>query len=235
MTVPSFVKTIANKVYDGFAKDTGKMFVWTGAIGWALSSIAQITAVSINDKIPKEQKKFLIPQEIADAVINIVSFIAITQTVNKFGKRLVSGGRLVSPAIKKFMVEHGLESKIGTKELIDVFDKKTGKKLAKKEMASFSISNQEVFKENKDFQKEYSKFYNGVDFISSVVGSIISCNIVTPYLRNAFATREQKRNMLHIQAPSGPVLPMYSTKTMDEYGKSSLKPIYPNTSSSMKI
>ena len=70
-------KTLVAKHY---GSNTGKMLIHTGVIGWILSSAAQVAAIVINDKIPKEQKMYLIPQEIADAAVNIVSFYAITQT-----------------------------------------------------------------------------------------------------------------------------------------------------------
>ena len=49
-------------VYNKFKKNTATTLVVTGTIGWALSSLAQIGAVIINPKIPKEQKSFLVPQ-----------------------------------------------------------------------------------------------------------------------------------------------------------------------------
>ena len=43
-----------------------------------------------------------------------------------------------------------------------------------------------------DVKDEFVSFKNGVDIIASTAGSILSCNIVTPILRNEFASREQK-------------------------------------------
>ena len=72
---------ILNWVYENFKKDASKMLIWTGVAGWTLSSLAQAGAVLFNKEIPKEQKSYLIPQELADAAINIIgckSFVFLT-------------------------------------------------------------------------------------------------------------------------------------------------------------
>ena len=71
-------KSILNWFADNFRKDASKMLICTGVAGWTLSSIAQIGALVSNPKISKEQKNYLIPQEIADAVVNIGAFFLIT-------------------------------------------------------------------------------------------------------------------------------------------------------------
>lgn len=50
-------------IYKNYGENPGKMLVHTGVLGWILSSLAQIAAVVFNDKISKEQKVFLIPQD----------------------------------------------------------------------------------------------------------------------------------------------------------------------------
>ena len=39
----------------------------------------------------------------------------------------------------------------------------------------------------------YNKFYKGVDVIGTTLGSILSCNIVTPIIRNEIAANKQKK------------------------------------------
>ncbi len=64
-------------------KDASKMLIWTGVAGWTLSSLAQVGAVLFNNKISNEKKSFLVPQEMADAAVNIGSFFLITQAAKK--------------------------------------------------------------------------------------------------------------------------------------------------------
>ena len=110
-------KTLVAKHY---GSNTGKMLIHTGVIGWILSSAAQVAAIVINDKIPKEQKMYLIPQEIADAAVNIVSFYAITQTFSSVAKRLVTSGKLLPKSVKDWMSVKGLLGKIG-KSTSDIY------------------------------------------------------------------------------------------------------------------
>lgn len=208
MEVPSLMKSFANKVYKEFSDDPGNLLLWTGTIGWVLSSIAQITGIITNSKIPNDQKKFLIPQEMADAGVNIASFFLVTKTFTDVGKNLVKSGKLSTPKIRSFLNDE-LKSKIGTKD--------------------FDISKLDQIKNesNPEFNKAYGEFANGIGFISSTIGSIISCNIITPILRNKFAADRQKRDIAKDKvnekqndstiAPYTPVIPMQNRVGIDDY------------------
>ena len=73
---------------------------------------------------------------------------------------------------------------------------------------NFDITEQDNFKPLTD---HYKSFKNGVDVVTSTIGSIISCNILTPILRNQYASKRQKKaianmqqhNMNNIQHPRG--------------------------------
>ena len=170
-----------------YGENPGKMLVHTGTLGWILSSLAQMGAVFFNDKISPEQKSFLIPQEAADAAINILSFYLLTNSMKSLGAKLVSNGKLRSSSISEFLKKNNLMSKVGKLD--------------------FDISKNENFAEIGD---SYKSFKNGVDIVTSTVGSIISCNIVTPILRNNYAAMRQKHtlakmeeNRKNVVAPKG--------------------------------
>ena len=74
MSSTSLFKSVNDYVARHYGENPGKMLIHTGVIGWVLSSAAQVAAIVINDKIPNEQKMFLIPQEMSDAAVNIASF-----------------------------------------------------------------------------------------------------------------------------------------------------------------
>ena len=77
------LESIVNWIATHFRKDASKMLIWTGVAGWTLSSLAQIGAILFNSKLSKEEKSFLIPQELADAAVNIGSFFLVTQVVKR--------------------------------------------------------------------------------------------------------------------------------------------------------
>ena len=92
-------------VYQNFKKNTATMLVVTGTIGWGLSSLAQIGAVLFNPKISPEQKSFLVPQEFADAVVNISAFFLITQATKKVISKLASTGKIAPAKLEHFLIK----------------------------------------------------------------------------------------------------------------------------------
>lgn len=162
-----------------YGKNVGKMLIHTGVISWILSSAAQVAAIAINDKIPKEQKLFLIPQECADAAVNIASFYLITQSFKSLGSYLVKSGKWVPGTVRKFLEKTNFKNigKIGT-------DIATQANLPAKEL------------------NDFTKFSTGMDFMITTLGSIISCNIVTPLIRNEIAANRQKKGLERMNKPA---------------------------------
>ncbi len=167
-----------NYLYKNYGENPGKMLVHTGVLGWVLSSAAQVTAVAFNDKISSKEKLFLIPQECADAAINILSFYAFTSSFKAIGSKLVSTGKLATPSIRKYIQKAGLTNDVG-KISTDISKDMTG----------------QVY-------TDYKAFKNGVDVLTSTVGSIISCNLITPVFRNQYAAKKQKEILAKHQSPA---------------------------------
>lgn len=178
MLKPNWIQKSCDYVASRYGKDVGKMLVHTGVIGWVLSSAAQVTAILINDKIPKEQKMYMIPQELADAAVNIVSFYAVTRTFKSLANKLVSSGKLLPKTVRDVLKNSSVASKIGEKG----FD-----------VAKDGHLSADVF-------KSYDKFYSGVDIIGTTLGSVISCNLLTPVIRNEIAARRQKKGIARINS-----------------------------------
>lgn len=168
---------IKNFIAEHYGQNVGKMLIHTGIIAWILSSAAQVTAIAINDKIPKEQKMFLIPQECADAAVNIASFYLITQSAKIIGSQLVKTGKWLPKSVRKFLETNKTfnPGKIGTDIEKDV-------KLPPKEL------------------EDFKNFSHGMDFIFTTGGSILSCNIITPIIRNKIAAERQKKGIERMNA-----------------------------------
>lgn len=189
-------------LYKNYGENPGKMLVHTGVLGWILSSLAQISAVVFNDKISPEQKSFLIPQEMADAGINILSFYLITSSFKNLASKLVSCGKLTTKSIKGALTPEQVK-KLGSYD--------------------FNIG------ELSNIPKDYKSFKNGVDVIASTIGSIISCNYVTPILRNQYAADKQKKVIAHmnknvkLEPPRGISMEQYQKHAHFKYSSSGLK------------
>ena len=120
---------------------------------------------------------YLIPQEIADAGVNILSFYLITQGFQSVATKLVTSGKLLPKAVRDFLVHKGAAEKLGKKG----FD---------------------IYKSNlltPSGIKRLDSFKNGVDVIGTTIGSVISCNLVTPVIRNEIAARRQNKYLASVK------------------------------------
>ena len=161
-------------VYNSFKKNTAKMLVITGTVGWGLSSLAQVGAVMFNPKIKKEQKGFLVPQALLDAIVNIGCFFVITQSAKKIISKLASTGKIAHSKVRTFLNKNK-----------DLYGDKVGK---------LSLDLDEVIKQNPKFPKEsYYSYKNFTTTMGTIGASILASNIVTPVIRNSMASDVQKK------------------------------------------
>lgn len=169
----SILQGSLNKIYELFRKDTAKMLIITGALGWGLSSAAQMLAVLINPKIKKDQKGFLLPQEAADAGINIASFLGITFIAKKMFSKLASTGKVAPLDVRNYINSN------------ETLAKQYGK-------VGFNLD--KVIEQDALFpKKSYLAHKNFITTVGTVGASILATNVVTPILRNAFASKVQKK------------------------------------------
>lgn len=217
----NFLKPFVNWVAKHYGDNVGKMLIHTGVVGWILSSAAQVVAIVINDEIPKKQKMYMIPQEIADACVNIASFYLVTQSFKSIGSKLVDSGRWLSAPVRKFLIDNKVAN--------------VGKK-------GFDVLTQGNL--TPEMLNKFSEFRNGMDVLFTTTGSILSCNILTPIVRNEIAAYRQKSAIKEMERPTDvpshqsifnqntfvkrPTMDAFQTRVYDKYS------VYPS-SSSLKI
>lgn len=189
---------LKNYLYKHYGEEPGKMLVHTGVLSWTLSAAAQVMAIVFNDKISKKEKLFLIPQECADAGINILSFYLVTNAFTNFGTKLVKTGKLTTPLIDKYIKDNKIKD-IG-KITTDISPKMPP-----------------------DVLNEFKSLKSGISVLTNTVGSILSCNILTPILRNEYAARKQKEILTKenknptLQSPTG--VQIFKPVSMSAYQK----------------
>lgn len=167
------LESALNYIAEHFRKDASKMLIWTGVAGWTLSSLAQIGAILFNPKISDEQKGFLVPQETADAVVNIGSFFLITQMSKRIVSKLFSTGKFAPEKVKQYL--------------------ELNKNKYKDKIGKIDFDLDEVLKKDKLFPKdEYYSCKNFGTTVATVGAGIFSSNIVTPIIRNNMASQMQK-------------------------------------------
>ena len=163
-----------NWVFENFKKDTSKMLIVTGTLGWGLSSLAQICGILGNTKLSSEKKSFLLPQELMDAVVNVGAFFSITMLTKKFIAKLATTGKIAPLSVRNFLNNNSeYKNNVGKLDfnLDDVLKKNSA---------------------NLDVLESYKSYKNFVTTMGTVGASVLSCNIVTPLIRNATASKVQQ-------------------------------------------
>ena len=172
--MPNLFQKSLNWVCENFKKDTSKMLIATGTLGWALSSLAQAIAVVANPKISNESKSFLLPQELMDAAVNVGGFFCFTMLTKKYISKMAATGKIAPQSVRDFLNSHSeYKNKVGKLDfnLDDVLANRP--ELAK-------------------LNKSYESHKNFVTTMGTIGASVLSCNIITPLIRNFTASNVQK-------------------------------------------
>lgn len=168
------IRELKRWFWKNVANNPGSMLMHTGALGWAASSAAQITGIALNDKIDSSKKKFLIPQEFADAAGNIALYYLVTLSAKKLVESKFDDGSICAKSLID-KIKQELESK---KEEKDIFKNK------------LFVSALDALPESK---KLFRIHKNGASILATLAASVLSCNILTPYFRNFYGSRCQEK------------------------------------------
>ena len=182
----TFIQKNLNWIYNTFKNDTSKMLIVTGSLSWVLSSIAQMCGILANPKVSKEKKSFLLPQEFMDGVVNVAAFLGITMVTKKGIEKMASTGKIATKSVRDFLNKNS------------IYRDKVGK-------LDFNLD--KVLPENSEIKKSYDSYKNFVTTMGTIGASVLSCNIVTPIIRNATASRVQKN---YIDMKNNPAYYQYS-------------------------
>ena len=203
MTVPKFVNNFINYMFKNYSMDDGKLLVHMGALSWVFGAFAQVGAVICDKNIDKKKKKFLLPQEAADAGANVVLFYTVCDVIKRASDKLVESGKLLTKeaadAIKAL--------KPSAKNWKDVFtaaELKSNLTELLQDGSKLNLFNGQVLTQaQKDAVNKaltaVEKHKNNMGIVAAIGASILACNIITPYVRNFIASKWQK-NQLHKEA-----------------------------------
>ena len=192
-------KKFLNNIANNFSKEASNMLIITGVAAWVMSSLAQIGAVLFNTKISKDQKSFLIPQECADAVVNIGSFFLITQGAKKYVTKLFSTGKIAPNSVRKYIAQRK-----------DLYADKVGK-------IDFDLD-KVLRNDNMHFPKEdYWACKNLGTTIATIGAGILSSNVITPIVRNNMASGMQQK-YLNKKYKTEMNVPQQNNPTFKSYG-----------------
>ena len=230
--IAKFFDNLKIAIYNKYSQNPAKLLVFAGTLGWALSCCAQVGAIVFNEKLSKKDKQFLIPQEIADGAVNVGLYFGITSAAQKYTEKIIENGKVMFKE-----VEAPLKSVLATKNLsLKEALKQNGGK----------ISN---ILQGTKHAENFIKLKGGASLMTAVVGSVISCNILTPLIRNIIGSKWQKKlNAETMQStsqimdkaqltPTQPLAMKLNAHPLNKpYPQRPVTPVYSNFySSSMKI
>lgn len=89
MSIKERAGQMAGKFLRSCVENNGTFLFGTAAASWILASTAQTIGLMANKDISKEEKKFLVPQEILDGTFNIATYAAVTCPLLKGAEALV--------------------------------------------------------------------------------------------------------------------------------------------------
>ena len=177
----------------------GDIIIFTSVAGWMASSAAQVYGIATNKNYTHEQKKYMITQEVWDAITNIGLYFGITKSMTWITSQMVKSAKLAPKSIIDFMRRTGIAQNRG------VF--------------GFDITQARGF-EQAGLRSTYNAFKCFADASAATIGGVISSNIITPVVRNQVAAYRQNKykarnmaNMNNVEQPQQPTAPKTPVNT----------------------
>src|SRR5574344_1996050 len=190
MPNPSSFQSVLSSVYNAYSKDQGKVLVITSTLGWILSSMAQVFMFVTEKKIEKKEKKFLIPQEISDGIVNVGLFYTICAVIKKTGDWGVEHGKLAIKHTEDLigMFKNDKQSREEwTQDLLRKFDSTNGDKslLSLKKRPTTLFLNKLIDEASSlDYKKDIADQLKDKKILNDTFLSKLN----TPQLRDEFVT-----------------------------------------------
>lgn len=201
----SLLNKFTETMYKSYSKDGGKLLVHMGAASWIFGAVAQIGSVIGDKKIDKRQKKFLLPQEAADAAVNVGLFYSVCELIKRGGDYLVEKGSFLTDDIAKALtkINPANNPALNMKDWKKVFTAAELKgnltKLLENAKNLTVIKNAPaseqatLLKAAEAALEKIEAHKNNVGIVTSIAASILACNILTPIARNWLASKMQKK------------------------------------------
>ncbi len=166
------IKKQLGKLAGASSAKMGDIIILTSIAGWLASSAAQIIGIALNKEYSHEQKKFMIAQESADALTNIVLYFGVTKSLTALSSHMVKTGKLAPRSIADFLRRSNFSHLRGT--------------------FGFDVTKAPGFEEA-GLRGAYNGFKCFTDAAAATIGGIISSNIITPIVRNKIASYRQNK------------------------------------------
>lgn len=171
----------------------------TGAFSFSLLCGLQAVAIKVNNQVPEDSKKFMIPQELIEGVMKISVFMVMASGFGVIGKKLVESGMILP---KSLIDEYSLTStqKAGdfVKAVLNLAPKNEDPVKFEKFCGNIakSVGTPDIQFLRGKAGESLKHFYGGMGTATNILGMIVGLSIVAPPVRNAVAQifqREMKK------------------------------------------
>jgi len=176
MAMPSMISNLLNTIAKNYSNDVGKLLIHTGIAGYFLSSLAQVAGIICNKKNNKEQKHYMVNQEIGECAINILTLFTIGKATKFLGSKLATTGKILPKSVSDLLKNNGFSDSIG----------KWGFDIERTGVLSNASTN---------LVADFNKCKKMLNTVGTIFGSVLSGSLVAPYCRNAYASFKQ--NSVH--------------------------------------
>ena len=201
--ISGIFKNIADVIYKYFGESSGKMLLATSIIGIMASTLAQTGAIICNKKYTDSQKAFMIPQELTEGCVTILSIFFITKPIQKFASKCFKSGKILSTEMVDYMKKNQLIEKRGKAD----FDfSKSVKGIIQKieESDAFiratSLEKESMLSNHKKVLQDYDIMLDATSAIATTAAAMTSSAIVSPLLRNHVASRFQAASLKYMHS-----------------------------------
>lgn len=191
----NFVKFVSEKVYKHLGENSGNMLLTTSVIGIMASSFAQSAAILLNNKYSTTQKTFMIPQELTEGLVTVLSMFLVTRPIQKFSSKIMKSGKILSKDLVAHLKEQNLlegRGKAGfdvesqLKKIIENVEK------SDKYINSLESERKQMIQKPLQMLDDFSVLSDTASAFATTGGAILSTAIISPFLRNAVASNCQK-------------------------------------------
>ena len=187
-------KNLADFVYKRLGNGSGNMILITSMTGIALSSLAQTGAIFFNKKYSVSQKAFMIPQELTEGCITLLSMFLVTRPIQKLSAKYVKSGKILSKELSSYMIKNNLLNKRGKSDFnLEEYIKSTMNNISSK--STTAERKTKMLKPHQEALHNYESVFDATSAICTTAGSIVSTALISPLLRNYVASKYQKTNL----------------------------------------
>ncbi len=201
----TILNRVTNKIFNNYAKDSGKLLVHVGTGVTVIGASAQIGMLLSDRKMEKHTKKFLVNQEAITSGACIAMYYSICESVRIGVNKALEGGKVLTETVAKSIAGLNKENKnIKAEDWKNIFTKKEMKKglsynLEHIEETDFYKNSKDVLKKQiKEAAKKSSDIFqnykSGVSILAVLAASVFAGNIAGPVIGNYLVSFPVKKD-----------------------------------------